>query len=201
MGQVTQVDKDTLVTAITIAQSVYDDRVNKTQAQLDAATGALVSALTNFEGKIIKAGDTTALTTAITEATNLYKNMEEGVEIGQNVKGSKATLKEAIDVAQLVVTNSANKTTQQLADAKAALDLAVVAFENSKVTALTGLLNVTVTGTGVDRSNHINLENDETLVLTSSDSTKVAATVSNDPSGTAIVTGVALGGQLQLLFK
>ncbi|ETT87151.1 hypothetical protein MKZ08_19150 [Viridibacillus sp. FSL R5-0477] len=201
MGQVTQVDKDTLVTAITIAQSVYDDRVNKTQAQLDAATGALVSALTNFEGKIIKAGDTTALTTAITEATNLYKNMEEGVEIGQNVKGSKATLKEAIDVAQLVVTNSANKTTQQLADAKAALDLAVVAFENSKVTALTGLLNVTVTGTGVDRSNHINLENDETLVLTSSDSTKVAATVSNDPSGTAIVTGVALGGPITITVQ
>lgn len=169
--------------------------------QLDVATTELDSALTNFEGKIIKAGDTTALTTAITEATNLYKNTEEGVEIGQNVKGSKATLKEAIDVAELVVTNSANKTNQQLADAKAALDLAVVAFENSKVTALTGLLNVTVTSAGVDRSNHINLENDETLVLTSSDSTKVAATVSNDSSGTAIVTGVALGGQLQLLFK
>ncbi|MEK5531559.1 hypothetical protein MKX79_19505 [Viridibacillus sp. FSL R5-0468] len=169
--------------------------------QLDVATTELDSALTNFEGKIIKAGDTTALTTAITEATNLYKNTEEGVEIGQNVKGSKATLKEAIDVAELVVTNSANKTNQQLADAKAALDLAVVAFENSKVTALTGLLNVTVTSAGVDRSNHINLENDETLVLTSSDSTKVAATVSNDSSGTAIVTGVALGGPITITVQ
>ncbi|QOV10438.1 hypothetical protein [Viridibacillus arvi] len=184
--------------AITIAQSAYDDRVNKTQVQLDAATAELDSALTNFEGKIIKAGDTTALTTAITEATNLYRNTVEGVEIGQNVKGSKATLKEAIDVAELVVTNSANKTNQQLADAKAALDLAVVAFENSKVTALTGLLNVTVTSAGVDRSNHIKLENDETLVLTSSDSTKAAATVSNDSSGIAIVTGVAVGGPIKI---
>ncbi|MFJ9463462.1 hypothetical protein [Viridibacillus arvi] len=166
--------------------------------QLDVATAELDSALTNFEGKIIKAGDTTALTTAITEATNLYKNTEEGVEIGQNVKGSKVTLKEAIDVAELVVTNSANKTTQQLADAKAALDLAVVAFENSKVTALTGLLNVTVTSAGVDRSNHINLENEETLVLTSSDLTNAVATVTSDPSGIAVVTGVAVGGPIKI---
>lgn len=169
--------------------------------QLDLATAELDSALTNFEGKIINAGDTTALTTAITKGTNLYKNTEEGVEIGQNVKGSKATLKEAINVAELVVTNSANKTTQQLDDAKAALDLAVVAFENSKVTALSGLLNVTVTGTGVDTSNHINLENEETLVLTSSDLTNAVATVAtvtSDPSGIAEVTGVAVGGPIKI---
>ncbi|MGE7934135.1 hypothetical protein [Viridibacillus arvi] len=166
--------------------------------QLDVATAELDSALTNFEGKIIKAGDTTALTTAITKATNLYKNTEEGVEIGQNVKGSKVILKEAIDVAELVVTNSANKTTQQLDDAKAVLDLAVVAFENSKVTALSGLLNVTLTGTGVDTSNHINLENEETLVLTSSDLTNAVATVTSDPSGIAVVTGVAVGGPIKI---
>lgn len=53
VGQVAQADKDTLATAITTAQGVYDARATKTQAELDSATTVLDNAITTFNGKII----------------------------------------------------------------------------------------------------------------------------------------------------
>ncbi|WP_154676063.1 hypothetical protein [Bacillus dakarensis] len=42
VGQVAQADRDALAAAITTAEGVYDDRENKTQAQIDNATTAYI---------------------------------------------------------------------------------------------------------------------------------------------------------------
>ncbi|OZI13465.1 hypothetical protein CEW92_01125 [Bacillaceae bacterium SAS-127] len=143
----------------------------------------------------------TALTTAIANANELHKKATEGTEVGQYVVGTKQILKAAIDAAKLVVDDAANKTAEQLADAKDALNLAVKAFEKSKVVALTRLENVTVAATATDSSNRITLENGETLVLTSSDITNAVATITEVPNGTVQVTGVAVGGPITIVVQ
>lgn len=198
VGQVAQGEKDALAAAIAAAQEVYDDRANKTQLQLDEATAALDSAIKQFEGTIIEAGDPATLTTAITEAENLHDNATEGVEVGQHIVGSKADLQAAIDAAQLVLQNAATKTAQQLADAKAALDLAVASFTTNKVTALTGLSNVTITGAATDTSNQLTIDSGETVELSSSDPSNAVAAAAIDADGTIKVTGAAYGGPITI---
>ncbi|PAQ13251.1 hypothetical protein CD798_15970 [Bacillaceae bacterium SAOS 7] len=99
------------------------------------------------------------------------------------------------------VDEAGSKTAEQLADAKDTLNLAVNAFEKSKVVALTGLENVTIASTATDSSNRITLENGETLVLTSSDITNAVATVTEDPNGTVKVTGVGAGGPITIVVQ
>lgn len=192
VGQYVASSKAILKTAIDTAQSVLDDASNKTVQQLSNAKDALDQAVDVFGNGIVKAGDATTLTTAIQEATTLHANAVEGAVAGQYVVGSKATLKAAIDTAQLVLDHASNKTAQQILDAKNTLNQAVVVFDKSKVIALTGLKNVTITGTAMDSSNCIALETGESLSLTSSDEN--VATVTEDPVGTIKVTGVAEGG-------
>ena len=191
--------KATLKTAIVAAQSVLDDALNKTAQQLLDAKDALDQAVDVFENGKVKAGDATALTTAIREAATLHANAVEGIAVGQYLVGSKATLKAASDTAQLVLDHASNKTAQQLLDVKNALNQAVVFFDNSKVTALTGLTNVTITGTATDSSNRIALETAESLSLASSD--KSIASVTEDPMGTIKVTGVAEGGPITITVQ
>lgn len=149
----------------------------------------------------MKAGDTTALISAIEKATILHVNTMEGTGIGQYAVGSKAVLKNAIDAAQLKVDNVASKTAQQLADAEATFKILVDTFENSKVVALTGLVNVIIEDTATDSSNRLTLENGETLVLISSDITNAVVTVTNDSNGTIKVTGVAAGGTITVTVQ
>lgn len=192
VGQVSQDDKDTLAAAITTARGVYNDRTNKSLLELVAATLELDNALTTFQEKIIKAGNPSALTTAINDATTLHENAVEGIAVGEYLVGSKVTLKAAIDTAQLVLENVTNKTTQQLAYTKDVLDQAIGVFEDSKVKALTGLENVTLTGTAIDSSNYITLENGESLLLISGNES--VAVVTENPTGTIKVTGMATEG-------
>ncbi|MGG3888563.1 hypothetical protein [Metabacillus fastidiosus] len=196
VGQISQADKEVLQVAIETAQSVYDVRANKTQAQLDTALASLDTELTTLKGKVVKAGDATALTTAVNEAENLYTNAEEGMVAGQYIAGSKAVLKAAIDAAQLVLDNASSKTTQQLEDAETALNQAVEAFKNSKVTALSGLVDITIRSNATDSSNTVTLQDGETLVLTSSDESGAVAAVTENPAGTIKVTGIAAGGPI-----
>ncbi|WP_066229469.1 hypothetical protein [Metabacillus fastidiosus] len=196
VGQVSQADKEALQTAIITAQGVYDARADKIQTQLDEATVTLNTAFTAFKDKVIKAGDATALTTAVNEAKNLHTNAEEGATAGQYMAGSKAVLKAAIDSAQLVLDNASSKTTQQLEDAKTSLNQAVEAFKNSKVTALSGLVDITIRTNATDSSNTVTLQDGETLVLTSSDESGAVAAVTENPAGTIKVTGIAAGGPI-----
>nr|WP_255397355.1 hypothetical protein [Sporosarcina sp. P2] len=191
VGQYVAGSKAILKTAIDTAQSVLDDASNKTIQQLSDAKDVLDQAVGVFEYGIVKAGDATTLTTAIQEATTLHANAVEGTVAGQYVVGSKATLQVAIDTAQSVLDDASNKTAQQLLDARNTLKQAVVVFDKSIVIALSGLTNVTITGTAMDSSNRIALETGESLSLTSSDET--VATVTEDPVGTIKVTGVAWG--------
>ncbi|MGG3859918.1 hypothetical protein ABET41_18505 [Metabacillus fastidiosus] len=201
VGQVSQVDKEALQTAVTIAQGVYDTRASKTQAQLDEATVALNFALTAFKGKVVKAGDATALTTAINEAENLYTNAEEGTKAGQYIVDSKAVLQAAIDAAQLVLDNAASKTTQQLEDAETSLNQAGEFFKNSKVTALSGLVDITIRTNATDSSNTVTLQDGETLVLTSGDESSAVAAVTENPAGTIKVTGITVGGPITVTVQ
>lgn len=199
IGQVSQEDYDALAGAIAIAQGIYDDKANQTQAQLDTATTALETAITAFNNKVIAAGDSASLTTALSEARTLYQIAVEGIEAGQYVVGSKSVFNSAIETAQEVLDAASSKTDQQLAAAQEALSQARTNFENSKVIALAGLQNVTVIATATDSSNHVSLEEGETLVLTTSDNT--VATVTEEPSGTIKVTGVAPGEAITITVQ
>lgn len=194
VGQVAQSDKDILVAAIATAQGVYDDRDNKTQVQLDTATTVLDVALTTFQGKIIKAGNPSALSIAISGATALHTSAAEGIAVGQYIVGSKATLKAAIDTAQSMLDSASNKTAQQLADAKDVLDQAVVRFENNKVEAITGLPPITLVVTAIHSTAPITLKTGESLSLLSSNES--VATVIGSPLGVIQVTGVAAGDSI-----
>lgn len=199
VGNATIADRDKLAESIATANAVYVDAANKSQLELDNANTILNTAITIFKDAIIKAGDPTALNSGITEATNLHTNAEEGINVGQYVPSSKATLKVAIEEAKAVLDTAATKTTQQLAAAKEALDQAVAEFENHKVVALTGLKDVTITGTANDTSNTVSLNEGETLVLNSSNPS--IATVSEAPSGTIKVTGVAAGAPISITVQ
>lgn len=75
------------------------------------------------------------MTKAIEDANELYTKAIEGTEVGQFAAGSRAILRAAIDEAQLVVNDAANKTANQLTIAKEILDQAIVAFEAGKANA------------------------------------------------------------------
>lgn len=193
VGQVAQVDKDTLRSAIAAAQNVYDNRETQTQQQLDTATSILQDALTAFQGKIIQAGNASALNVTIGNAKTLYENAVEGTGVGQSIVGSKAVFNAAIDAAQLVLDDATNKTQQQLDDANTTLGQAMNTFTNQKVLALTGLTNVTVVENAVDSSNQISLAAGESLALSTSNAA-IATVAEGLPAGTIQVTGVATGG-------
>ncbi|SES10178.1 hypothetical protein SAMN04487944_11833 [Gracilibacillus ureilyticus] len=199
VGQVSEVDKEDLAAAVTTAEEIYDDRINKTQAEIDSAAEILNNAITTFNNNIITAGDPAAIIQTISEAENLYEEGEEGTSVGQYIVGSKTVLKTAIDTAQLVLDSAASKTEQQLSDAEALLDQAITVFENSKVTPLSGLQNVTVKDAETDLSNSVSLENGESLVLISS--SEAIATATEDSTGTIKITGVTAGGPVTITVQ
>jgi len=77
--------------------------------------------------------DKTALTAAVASANASYSAAIEGSGVGQYQTGSKATFLTAINAAQAVVDNAA-ATQADVDAAAAALQTAVQAFENAKVT-------------------------------------------------------------------
>ncbi|GGA20809.1 hypothetical protein [Psychrobacillus lasiicapitis] len=201
VGQASTSARETLAQAITVARATHSNAASKTQADLDNASTILTTAIATFKAQVVKAGDATTLATAIRNTTTLHTNAIEGAEVNQYIVGSKTILQTAIDAAQFVLDNAAHKTTQQLADAKALLDHAIADFENSKVIALPGLQDLTIVGTATDRSNVVAINDDETLVLTSSDGTGAITTVVEDPLGVIKVTGVAVGDPVTITVQ
>jgi hypothetical protein len=201
VGQTPKVDRDILQESISVAQVVFTDASNKTQSELDDATRILNDSIIMFESSIIKAGDTTALSSAILEAKNIHTNSTEGIEVGEYVIGSKEILEAAINSAQLVVDSALNQTNSQIEEAKAKLDQSIENFGKSKVAALTELNNITIAGTAEDSSNSVVLRVGENLVLTSSDELGVVATVTEFPIGTIKVTGVATGSPVTITVQ
>ncbi|SFA81231.1 hypothetical protein [Clostridium frigidicarnis] len=158
------------------------DKINL-QARIDAKKGEAA------EAEKTKAKE--ELNAAIITATDAMNDVSvtEGVVAGNTIVGSKATLDTAIKVAKAAVDDK-DSTTKDLTEAKTTLKTAVDTFKAAKVVAITGLNDITITGTASDESNTIGLADVTKTVVTSSKTE--FATV--ELSGKNVkVTGVAAG--------
>lgn len=135
VGQTVKVDRDVLQETVMIAQDVYTDSANKTQKELDDITRTLQEAITVFEGKVIKPGNTISLDTKITEAKQVLISHIEGTNVGQTLKTDRDILHEAISVAQVVFDDAANKTQSELDDSTRVLNDSIITFKNSVIKA------------------------------------------------------------------
>jgi len=129
VGEAPASARNTLQTAINAAQTVYDDRTNQTQTQLNTATSTLETAITAFEAAVIGAGDATALNTAITDANAALTDHPEGTSVGEAPASARSTLQAAIGTAQTVYDDRTNRTQTQLNTATSTLETAITAFE------------------------------------------------------------------------
>lgn len=135
VGQTVKADRDVLQETVMIAQAVYTDSANKTQIELDDITRTLQEAITVFEGKVIKPGNTISLDTKITEAKQVLISHIEGTNVGQTLKTDRDILHEAISVAQVVFVDAANKTQSELDDSTRILNDSIITFKNSVIKA------------------------------------------------------------------
>ncbi len=149
--------RNTLQTAIDAAQSVYDDRTNRTQSQLDTAVSTLNAAVTTFEAAVIGAGNATALNTAITNANQALTDHEEGTGVGDAPASARSTLQTAIDAAQSVYDDRTNRTQSQLDTAVSTLNAAVTTFE----AAVIGAGNATALNTAITNANQALTDHEE----------------------------------------
>jgi len=161
IGQALETDRDEFSAAISSAQDVYDNRSKKTIQELSNASTDLNTAIIAFKGKVITAGDPTALYERITEANNLLAAYEVGAEIGQVSQVTHDALSTAITTAENVYADRANQTADELGVAVTALQNAVEVFEesiieagdptalNEKITEATNLLDAHLIGIGV----------------------------------------------------
>ncbi|WP_168120402.1 Ig-like domain repeat protein, partial [Paenibacillus sp. HB172176] len=149
--------RSTLQTAIDAAQSVYDDRTNRTQSQLDTATSTLESAISAFEAAVIGAGNATALNTAITDANQALTDHEEGTGVGDAPASARSTLQTAIDTAQSVYDDRTNRTQSQLDTATSTLESAISAFE----AAVIGAGNAAALNTAITNANQALTDHEE----------------------------------------
>ncbi|MCU6708872.1 S-layer homology domain-containing protein [Paenibacillus sp. J5C_2022] len=138
--------RSTLQAAIDAAQTVYDDRTNQTQSELDAAVSTLNAAVTAFAGAVNSAGNATALATAITNANQALTDHPEGSGVGEAPASARSTLQAAIDAAQAVYDDRANQTQSELDTAVSTLNAAVSTFTGAVIgvgnaTALAGAIS------------------------------------------------------------
>lgn len=102
------------------------------QEQIDAKAYWLHEKINDFVNSLRPDIDKPALLARINEANELYYNAVEGEEPGQYIVGSKAKLKEAIDLAQTVY-DDPDATFETVETAKTAILNAIAEFKNSKV--------------------------------------------------------------------
>ncbi|HGG0418385.1 TPA: cell wall-binding repeat-containing protein [Clostridium sporogenes] len=132
---------------------------------------------------------TKALKDKIASVATTMDGKTEGEEVGNQIKGSGATLTTAKDVAEGVLGNE-QSTSKELNDATSNLDKAIKAYESAKVEALS-LTDITISGAVSDETTEVTLGNDETLVVASE--TEATATVTVKDTNKVNVTGVANG--------
>ena len=137
-GQYAIGSKATLQAAIDAAQAVYANSLS-TQADIDAATARVNSALSAFQaGKVIASNgggaSTTALFSAITSGMGLHDSSVEGALPGQYAAGSRATLLAALVAANAVGMNTLS-TQAQVDAALASVNAAIASFQAGKVAA------------------------------------------------------------------
>jgi hypothetical protein len=156
------VNKSSLVTAISSAQSTYNaaqegsangqypigskatllvainaatavnTNASATQAQVNAAISTLNAAVLTFQNSVIGVNKS-ALVTAISSAQSIYNTAVEGAGNGQYPVGAKATLLAAINAATVVNTNTAASQTD-VTNAITTLNAAVTAFQSTIIT-------------------------------------------------------------------
>jgi uncharacterized protein YjdB len=126
MGEYPEGAKADLMTAITTAQSVYDDS-QASQDDVNLAVINLQAAVDLFEALEITV-DRAVLYSTMSEALALNNGAVEGEENGQYPIGSKANLMTAINAAQTVY-NNASSTQAQINQAIADLNSAIDTFE------------------------------------------------------------------------
>jgi|GEM_PF-3328671 len=145
-GQYPQGSKATLLSAIRAAEAVSENG-GATQAQIDAALGALNQAVATFRASVIVVqpvpGDKTALIGLLQQSQALLDNAVEGSKVGQYAAGSKIALSEAIQAAT-AVRNQSYASQATIDQATAALESAVQVFTRSLVSLVPGATRITI---------------------------------------------------------
>ncbi|KGR76009.1 S-layer homology domain-containing protein, partial [Ureibacillus sinduriensis] len=100
IGQVARVDYNALLTAISIAQSIYENSRNKTQEELNSATISLENAMNAFNNSVVKAGNANQLNEKIGAANSKLANVLVGDGVGQVAEVDLAALASAIEKAE-----------------------------------------------------------------------------------------------------
>ncbi|MDI2587689.1 hypothetical protein OR571_11330 [Psychrobacillus sp. NEAU-3TGS] len=135
VGQASSSARETFEQAITVAKAIHSNAASKTQADLDNASTILTTAIMTFETQVIKAGDATVLTRAITEAEQLLVNHKEGIGVGQASAVARETLGQAITVAKAIYSDAGNQTQADLDNAITTLTSAITIFKAEVVKA------------------------------------------------------------------
>ncbi|WP_340021327.1 stalk domain-containing protein [Paenibacillus sp. FSL K6-1096] len=145
-----------LEAAVAAAKEVLDHPA--TQAQIDAAKGALEAAVTTFKAKVNTKGDSEEAGAVVTEAGTLLKDSVTGEGVGQYPAEAVTALEAAVAAAKDVLDHPA--TQAQIDAAKAVLESAITTFKaavikvgdsgevQTKINAATTLLNESTEGSG-----------------------------------------------------
>ncbi|QMV44080.1 leucine-rich repeat domain-containing protein [Cohnella cholangitidis] len=128
VGETSGADRTTLLNAINAAQAIFDDAANRTQGQLNTAVADLNGAVTAFGAVIVPAGNAAALGTKLGDARQALTDHPEGTNVGETSGADRTTLLNAINAAQAIFDDAANRTQGQLNTAVADLNGAVTAF-------------------------------------------------------------------------
>ncbi len=135
VGEASGTDRASLQSAINAAQAIFDDSANRTQTQLDSTVAVLEAAIGTFETKIIPAGNAAALNARLADAQQSLTDHPEGANVGETSGTDRASLQSAINAAQAIFDDAANRTQTQLDSAVAVLDAAIGTFETMIVSA------------------------------------------------------------------
>ncbi len=135
VGEASGTDRAALQSAINAAQTIFDDAANRTQTQLDSAVADMNGAITAFEAMIIPAGNPAALQSKLGDARQALIDHPEGTNVGEASGTDRTALQSAINAAQAIFDDAANRTQTQLDSAVAVLDATIMAFETALIPA------------------------------------------------------------------
>lgn len=144
-GQYSQSSVDTFRSAITTAQSVFNNPTS-TQTQVDSAAATLQSAINAFDRSVNRINDANVINKNVLQSTINAANIklssaQSGTSVGQYPQSSIDTFRSAIGTAQSVY-DSSTSTQIQVNDAINTLQSATNTFDSSRIT--NQLVNKTV---------------------------------------------------------
>ncbi|WP_299552310.1 LamG domain-containing protein [Seonamhaeicola sp.] len=115
------------------AARVVANNTDATQAMIDGALSALLSALNDFNDAKNPPLDFDALNTEIDAAQDLHDSAVEGTQIGDYTIGSKTILQNAINAAEIIASSTEGITQSDIDDALATLQAAVETFNAARI--------------------------------------------------------------------